>query len=178
LTLSLAALLILCRLFWLQPMRDAGPCMMPTVNPGDLFVVNRLAYLFADPARGDIVLVDAGELPLNEAPEHRHWFKRVVGLPGERIAIRPPHLIVDGSPLNDPPIFGTISRMEQGYRGFTPADGDRYPEACLAGADDKVVLGGGEYFLTGDNTLNSLDSRHFGAAPRSAIRGRVIHVFN
>lgn len=67
--------------------------------------------------------------------------------------------------------------MEQGCPGFTLADTGRCPDACLASAEDGVVSGEGVYFLTGDNALNSLDSRLFGAAPRSAIRGQVIHVF-
>jgi len=178
LIIVLPALLVLCRLFWLQPMRDAGPCMAPTVNPGDLFVVNRLAYLFGEPARGDIVLVDAGRLPLDEPQQHRHWFKRVIGLPGDRVGIRPPQVIIDGSPLVDPAIFATISSGEHGYHGFVPADASRYPHACIGTLSDEVTLSEQEYFLVGDNTVNSLDSRHFGPAPRSAILGRVIHIFN
>ena len=173
---SLMVLAVFCRFFWLQPFRDVGRCMEPTVKVGDLFIVNRLSYSTRKPERGDVVFVDATKLPLKQAHPHKRWIKRVVGVPGDRISIHPPYIHIKGSPLADPEIFVPISELKKDYQGYVLPDPIKYPDAILKKEEDEVTLAGDEYFLIGDNTTNSLDSRHFGAVPRAAILGRVICV--
>jgi signal peptidase I len=164
---------LLVRLFWLQPYRDIARCMEPAVMAGDLIVVNKLAYLFKDPARGDIVFIDATGICMDDT-RHARWIKRVAGLPGDRVSIHPPYVHIDGEPLVSPDVFITISLKKAGNRGYVLADAVRYPDAVLNTESDEIVLSGNEYFLLGDNAMNSFDSRHFGAVSRSNILGSVI----
>lgn len=57
----------------------SGNSMEPTLNDGEKILVNKLAYLFSKPQRGDLVLVNA---------EGKTWVKRIVGLPDEQIEIK------------------------------------------------------------------------------------------
>lgn len=88
------------------------------------------------------------------------YLKRVAGLPGERIRIDPPNLLVNGQPVLEPPIFRRIA--------WERAVGFPYNE---------VVLGENEYFVLGDNTARSADSRCWGPVPRKNIIGKVVRIY-
>src|SRR5205085_5281562 len=95
--------------------------------------------------RGDIVVVS---FPIGSA--HRA-IKRVVGLPGDQIAIRQWSLTIAGQTIHlagTPGIGATLPRLET-----VPA---------------------GALFLLGANAANSIDSRHFGAVPQTEVFGRVL----
>ena len=66
--------------------------------------------------------------------------------------------------------------MKGGYKGYTLVDAGRYPDAILKIESDTIILSENEYFLIGDNATNSLDSRFFGAVPRTAILGKVLWI--
>ncbi len=83
--------------------------------------------------------------------------KRIVGTPGEIVAAHRGTVTIDGAPLAEP----YVQTSEHGIGSFPP-----------------VALGPDQYFVMGDNRVMSCDSRHFGAIPRSAIRGKVILVTN
>lgn len=108
--------------------------METTVMTGDRIIVNRLAYQFADPARGDIIMF---RYPDNEKEE---WLKRIVGMPGETL------LIQDGLVY----INGGSEPLEERYLAVTPA-GNFGPYEIPEGA----------YFVMGDNRENSWDSRYW-----------------
>jgi signal peptidase I len=75
------------------PVLIRGESMLPTLRGGQLAGVNKLAYLFGPPRRGDIVDVWTGKDLM---------VKRIVGLPGEEVAVRDGTLYVNGSPLPEP----------------------------------------------------------------------------
>lgn len=121
--------------------------MESTVMPGDRVFGNRLAYLFSEPARGDIIIFDFPD------DESKLYIKRIIGMPGETVNIVDGGVYIDGSPtpleepyLNEPPV-GSYGPYE-------------VPEDC--------------YFVMGDNRNNSLDSRfwenHF--VTREEIRAK------
>ena len=172
----LVVLALVCRLFWLQPFRDAGRCMEPTLRAGDLFIVNRLSYITAGPQRGDVVLFNPAKLPIRQTDLDTSWIKRVAGIPGDKISIHPPFLYLNGSPLTTPEIFATIGERKEGYKGYTLPEPKHYPHPALDTESDSLTLSENEYFLVGDNTTNSLDSRYFGAVPRAAILGKVLWI--
>ena len=77
--------------------------MIPTLLNGDRFIIDKLTYRWKDPNRNDIVVFRA---PPQASLEEHDFVKRVIGLPGETIAVVPDTLLVDGTPaveLNDDP---------------------------------------------------------------------------
>jgi signal peptidase I len=76
-----------------MPTLIEGASMVPTLKEGQLAVINKLAYKFRQPARGDLVAVWTGKQLLA---------KRVVALPGEEISIRVGVVWVNGAPLSEP----------------------------------------------------------------------------
>ena len=76
----------------LIPIRAAGISMEPTYRSGSLNLVNRLAYQYRKPARGDIIAIKL-------AGPHVLYVKRIIGLPGEQISIAQGQVYINGSAL-------------------------------------------------------------------------------
>lgn len=106
--------------------------MEDTIMTGDRIFGNRLAYLFGDPQRYDIVIFKYPD------DETQLYIKRVIGLPGETVEIRDGKVYIDGSetPLDD---SFTPETPVGNYGPYT------VPEGC--------------YFMLGDNRNYSKDSR-------------------
>ena len=140
------------------------------IKPGDQVIIDRLTYRFREPRRGEIVLYRADSLTSKSGS---YFIQRVVGLPWERVRIEPPHVLINGRPLDDPPMFATLARRAGGYRlAATNA-----PHASLKTLTDHVDLRAGEFFLLGDNAHNSFDSRYWGPLKRKEIEGRVVKIY-
>ena len=120
-----------------------GISMQPNFYTGQLIVVNRLIYYFGQPARGDVIVLHDPEDPSQD------FIKRVVGLPGEEIAIRAGRVYVNGTLLNEPYI----------------------PTFCQS-CDGTWDLDADHYFVLGDNRPNSHDSHAFGPLDRRLIVGK------
>lgn len=125
----------------LIPIQVTGHSMEPTYRNGRINFLNQLAYRRRAPQRGDVVGIrfDESRLVL---------LKRVVGLPGERLAVRQGRVIVDGEPL-----------AEAYARGQDLSSGRR-----------ETTLGPDEYFVIGDNREESA----FGVVRRREIKGKVL----
>ncbi len=153
--------------------RVPSTTMAPTIEPGDFLVAEKLSYRFREPGRGDIVVFRTDGLPF--LPPHTVAIKRIAGLPGERIRIEPPHLVVNGRPVTDPPIFARIASGVPPFNGYRL--GAAIPDARLVRPDDELVLGEDEYLVLGDHTLSSLDGRYWGAVPRSNLVARATRIY-
>jgi signal peptidase I len=174
--IGLVLLVLICRVFWLQPFRVDARSMEPTLLKGDVVFINRLAYSCGRPNRGDVVFLDTAELASKTTRRDKWWIKRVIGIPGDRVGIRPPYIYINGKPLKDPPVFTAISSLQQGYAGYGLADKTQFPNAPLKTDADEITLSSDEYFLIGDNTVISLDCRHFGPIKTSSIIGKVTYI--
>jgi signal peptidase I len=118
--------------------------MIPTLEIGDRVFVNKFIYRFTEPERGDIIVfesVDNGEKDL---------IKRVVGVPGDKIAVRDGKLFVNGKPQKEP---------------FT---NKKLPDRSFYA---QTTVPKNHVFVMGDNRANSADSRVFGALPEKNIEG-------
>lgn len=131
-------------LFVVQISVVKGHSMEPSLRDGDRLVVDRVAPSLGELTRGDVVVM---RYPRNPAVD---FVKRVVGLPGDRIALKHGQLWVNGAMAPDE--WTCIADLE------TTAEVD-VPEGC--------------YFVLGDNRPISCDSREFGLVPESLLRGRV-----
>ncbi len=136
--------------FMFQTVYMVGSSMNPTIENGEKCIVNKVAYVFAEPDRFDIVAYRT-----IENTDAYYDVKRVIGLPGETVLIANGTVYVNGNPIPDMPIEDYV---------FT------------AGLAEKAItLGDDEYFLLGDNVNNSQDSRYInvGSIKESEILGRI-----
>lgn len=124
-----------------------GDSMLPTFHTGQYLIISRADYLLGQPERGDVVVF---HYPL--APEN-DFIKRVIGLPGETVALRAGQLFVDGVALDEPYLR----------------------EACtlVSCPDAEWQVAPGQYFMMGDNRNESRDSRAFGPVDRAFFVGEV-----
>jgi len=146
--------------------------MSPTIMPGDRLAVETLTYKFSEPQRGDIVVFTTKGIP--PLREDTSYIKRVAGVPGDRIRIEPSHLMVNCHVVSNPP---GCQWIHSGTTGFRLAYAESNSVASLTNTPAEIVLGKDEYYVLGDNTLNSLDSRYWGPLPRSNIVGRPTRIF-
>ncbi len=133
--------------FLIQPFIVNGASMEPNFYDGNYLLVDEISYRFENPQRGDVIVL--------RAPQDKsiYYIKRIVGLPGEDIS-------VDGSVVK---INGKV--LEESY----------LPSGIMNDWTGHVEykLNNQQYFVMGDNRLNSYDSRYWGPLNRSDIIGSV-----
>ncbi len=141
--------------------------MLPTIEVNDRVMVNKLAFKWNGPVRGDIVVFrDPAEGEIEESiPEavirsvmeavgirtrgRDDLIKRVIGLPGDVVVIEGNQVLVNGSPIDEP--YLDVVRMSD---------------------DGPFTVGLDEVFVMGDNRNFSFDSRGFGPIPLDDLIGR------
>lgn len=152
-TVLWALVIALCvRYFVVEGYYIPSTSMEPTLVPGERVLVAKFLYRFSEPHRGDIVVF---RYPIDN---RKNLIKRVVGLPGEKIEITQGRVFVNGEPLVGELFQRTY--YDIGYYG--------------QGAH---VVPKGHYFVLGDNSENSDDSRFWGYVPRKNILGRAFLVY-
>jgi signal peptidase I len=170
-------LALLLKTFLVQAFFIPSRSMVPTLIVGDRVLVDKVVYDLRDPRRGEIVVFhhqDGAESPQGEAtlpnrlfrslasglglapPGEKDFIKRVIGLPGEEVAIRGGVVYVNGMALSE------ASFVQGGYLQIRDRD-DFGP----------VKVRPGHYFMLGDNRPDSDDSRgSLGQISRDEIIGR------
>lgn len=148
------------------------------VDAGDMVVVNRVAYHFRKPKRGETFVFDtrgintsmtsAGAARLADQSNATHYIKRLCGLPGDTLFVQSPYLLVNGKPADE----STISRVAAGQppfnrEGYQQLSSSLQPGAWLTDLSPMSLRNPAspilrEYAAFGDNTTNSLDSRYWG----------------
>jgi signal peptidase I len=146
-TVLIAGLLFLAVNLVTARIRVEGNSMEPSLHDGEFVVVNRLAYRWSDPVRGDIIVF---RFPLD--PDRR-FIKRIIGLPGDGIHVEGGTVYVNGSPLQEPYIAAPPR-----YQG-------------------DWQVGPGQVFVLGDNRNNSSDAHDWGMLVESEIIGKAILVY-
>ena len=143
--------------------------MTPTIRPGDNIFILRYAYWLHPPERGEIIVFKtSGIAQIAKDPSGKEvmYDKRIVGLPGDQIEILDPEIRVNGVAMR----FGDPNQPIE-YRQRSRR------EAILAGGKEDYTVPNGQYFVLGDNSANSFDSRYFGVIPRDAIYGKVVKIY-
>ena len=171
----------IARLSAWRPFSVSSASMVPTVEPGDYVMTKRYARAEA-PQRGDLAIF--------HFPRDRRfdYFKRVIGIPGDRVQLRAGVVYLNGEPLARDRVPGALPADWVGARAVqyaeTMPDGRHY-RIAKAGESGRrndtaeFVVPAGHYFLLGDNRDNSVDSRDrdIGFVSRDDIiaRGYVIY---
>jgi signal peptidase I len=130
--------------FVLLHIRVEGISMLPTYQDRSAHFVNRLAYLWHEPRRGDVVSIRLAGI-------HLMYLKRVIGLPGETVAFVNGQVLINGEVLDEP------------YEKL-PCDWNLPPEK----------LGPNEYLVVGDNRSMHPEEHVFGKASRDRIIGKLL----
>jgi signal peptidase I len=127
--------------------RVDGLSMLPTLQNGEFVLVNRLAYRLGPPTRGDIIVfrsVEQRDLDL---------IKRIVGMPGDTVAIGNGAVVVNGAVLDEP------------YINSAP----RYSGTW--------TVPPGHLFVLGDNRNDSSDSHSWGLLPLENVIGKALLIY-
>lgn len=184
-------IVLLLRSFLVEPFRIPSGSMMPTLLIGDFILVNKFSYgirlpvlndkviEMGEPERGDIVVFRFPKQPTVD------YIKRVIGLPGDRIAYFDKKLYVNGKPVKQTS-FGRYQGVGQGSN----MTGAEYLEEDLTGVkhsilishgaptvEDVFVVPQGQYFVMGDNRDNSNDSRYWGTVPEANLVGKAFFIW-
>lgn len=167
-----AALLVafLIKTFLIQAFYIPSGSMEPTLNPGDRVLVFKLSYSLGAVHRGDIVVF---KKPANDDdPGVTDLIKRVIGLPGERIATAPNGgILIDGTKISQP--WLTTGAEDDPGPTITNRNQDGQPDCANKGpVVNYCVIPQGEYFMMGDNRGDSMDSRAIGPIPKNLLVGR------
>lgn len=145
----LIAMLII--LFLYRPVRVEGTSMMPSLYDQERLFINQFSYKFGGEIhRGDtVVFWFPGDTT-------KSYIKRVIGIPGDVVAIDEGTVILNGRPLKE-------TYVPAEYRDQISVPPQRIPS-------DK-------YFVLGDHRSSSSDSRMWGFVPRKYIYGKAVFVF-
>ena len=140
--------------FFFSPVMVDGDSMEPTLTNGDYLILNK----FSSVERFDIVVFPPPD------QDDTQYVKRVIGVPGDSIEYRDDVLFLNGEPTEQ--IFLEDS-LQKDATIYTSGD---FTLLTLFGVD---TVPEGQYFVLGDNRLNSRDSRVFGFIDEESILGKV-----
>jgi signal peptidase I len=160
-------LAMVIRTFVVQAFKIPTGSMRMTLQEGDLILVNKFIYgakvpftkfylpALREPRRGDVIVFVYPE------DKKKDFIKRLVGLPGETIEIKGGSIYVNDQPA-DNPIFKQIYYYN---RGDFNGDGQ------------KVIVPKDSYFVLGDNSISSKDSRYWGFVPKESLLGKAMVIY-
>jgi signal peptidase I len=199
-------LVFVLRSFLFEPFRIPSGSMIPTLEIGDLILVNKYTYgirlpvinkkvvQLNDPQRGDVMVF---RFPHNPTQD---YIKRVVALPGDQVAYLGRQLILNGQPVPARSLERYLDQERmQHYAQYSEKLGEvdhriilsegmgvpvmrafvhTHPDACRYSAEGvSCTVPPGHYFVMGDNRDNSEDSRYWGFVPNENIVGRAFFVW-
>jgi signal peptidase I len=181
-------LFLVIRTFVIQTWTVISGSMEDTLLVGDFLVLSKSAYGatipgtdvtlpgYTTPDRGHIVVFRGHHEPID-------LVKRLVGVPGDTLAMRGGQLIVNGVPQHEP----YVVRTDPGTDAYHPSMD--WQVRYLANPEDArgyrptrdnwgpIVVPPDSYFVMGDNRDQSLDSRYWGFVPMDAIKGKAVMLY-
>lgn len=132
-------MVVLIRTFIATPVRVDGDSMNKTFKNGDILILYKLSEI----KRFDVIV-------LHEEKDNEKIIKRIIGMPGDTVAIKDGEIYINDEKIDDEYAYGMTSDY------------------------DRITLKSDEYFILGDNRLISKDSRYFGPIKEKEIKGKVI----
>ncbi len=200
------AAVFLFRSFVIEPFKIPSSSMVPTLQVGDLILVNKYTYgirlpivnkkiiQINDPQRGDVMVFKFPKDPSLD------YIKRVVGVPGDKVVYKNKKLTINGQPVAYERLTEYLDEERLSYfshyrenltgvpheilnddkvPGYVPSP-DAFPKHELCRYDlegFECTVPAGHYFMMGDNRDNSLDSRYWGFVPDRNIVGKAFFVW-
>ena len=161
-------LALVIRTFVVQAFKIPSGSMIPTFQVGDRIFVNKFIYgakvpffnmnlpAVRQPKRGDIIVFISPDTP------QKDFVKRLIAVEGEKVEIRDGRIIVNGKFIDEP------SSIRSVY----------YYNAGDYGKEGQVIdVPKDSYFVLGDNSASSRDSRFWGFVPRKNLLGKAIFIY-
>jgi signal peptidase I len=136
--------------FFVQSVKVVGVSMVPTLADSEHYLLNRWVYYFHPPKRSDVVV-------LRDPSDNGFSVKRVIAVAGDSIYMKNGYVYVNGQKLTEPylaPDTATFTNTK--YK------------------DELFTCGKGQFFVLGDNRMNSIDSRAYGPVPIKNILGMIV----
>jgi len=147
--LAVASYLIISQYF-VTTVEVVGSSMIPTLRNADHYLLNRWVYHFREPQRKEVVV-------LRDPSGACYAVKRVIGVAGDSIYLKDGFVYLNGKKLDEP---------------YLPKDTPTFANGRLR--DQMIFCGKDQYFVLGDNRMNSADSRSYGPVPRQNILGLIV----
>ncbi len=143
-------LALLIRTFVAEPRFIPSDSMVPTLHIGDRLVVEKVTYHLHPPQHGDIIVFEPPtQLQLQGYKPGQAFIKRVIGTPGDTIAVKQGKVFRNREPLREPYIAAPPNYLMR-----------------------EVTVPPDTIFVMGDNRNNSNDSHLWGFLPQKNIIGR------
>ena len=144
-TLQIAILCALALAFFMRTPQVSGLSMAPHIDSGEIVVINTMAYRFGRPSHGQIIAFH------HDSPAPEIFIKRIIGLPGDRVAIDKGRVRVNGAPLDEPYV--------------------RFPDRRTFA---QITVPQGALYVLGDNRADSDDSRFWGFVRQDQVLGKAL----
>lgn len=136
--------------FFLQSVTVMGRSMTPTLVDSQHYLLNRWVFLVRAPQRSEVVVI-------RDLIDNSFAVKRIVAGPGDSVEFKDGKVMVNGAELSEP---------------YLPPGTLTFPYGRFK--QQSFKCGKADYFVLGDNRMNSADSRTYGPVPRSHILGLII----
>ncbi len=149
-------LALIIRAFVVQAFKIPSSSMIPTLVVGDRVLVNKFLYKFKEPQRGDILVFKYPDDPKKD------FIKRLIAKGGDTVEIRSGNIYINGKKVEEP---FTIRKIH--YFNNSP----------YATVGKEVKVPEGSYYVLGDNSSSSKDSRYWGFVPRKNIVGKAFFLY-
>jgi signal peptidase I len=149
------AIALLIRTFIVAPFKIPSGSMQPTLLIGDRILVNKFIYRFREPRRGEVIVFRYPEDP------KRPFIKRLIAIAKDKVEIKDGRIFINDTAL-DPSIARASYYYNQGEFGRE---------------GKPIVVPEGMYFVLGDNSGSSHDSRFWGYVPRKLVIGKAMCIF-
>lgn len=149
-------LAMIIRTFVVQAFKIPSGSMRMTFLEGDRILVNKFIYRFKEPQTGDIVVFRYPEDPKKD------YVKRMIARGGETVEIKDGKIYINDKLVTAPPVMNEIYYYNRGDYGS---------------AGQKITVPAKSYYVLGDNSASSRDSRYWGFVPKANMLGKAFFIY-
>ncbi|HOK80171.1 MAG TPA: signal peptidase I [bacterium] len=149
---------LILRQFFVQAFVIPSESMKPTLKIHDRLLANKIIYKIRQPHRWEVIIFKYPEDP------SKYFVKRLVGLPGESLIIKNGSVYINGKSMQQPEYVSTPL--------YYYSDID-----ALYGVHEEIKIPDSAYYVLGDNSINSRDSRYWGFVPSKNLVGEALFIY-